>query len=178
MIATRVGYAGGTTSKPTYSNIGDHSEAIQIDFDPTRISFETLMQMFWQGHDPTSRSWSNQYKSVLFYHNDEQKRLAEQTKKKMEVALGSNIHTEIRPVEGFTAAENYHQKYYLQNDRELMREFSKMYPRFEDFIGSTAAARINGYLGGNGTKEGLKAQIDSYGLSPSGKLRILGFAHR
>ena len=76
MIRTRVGYAGGAKENPTYHNLGDHTETLQIDYDSSKISYEKLLELFWEEHDPTSRSWSRQYKAVVFYHDEEQKRLA------------------------------------------------------------------------------------------------------
>ena len=68
MIRTRVGYAGGTKKNPAYHNLGDHTETIQIDYDPTKISFEKLLETFWDSHNPAQRSWSRQYMSVHVHH--------------------------------------------------------------------------------------------------------------
>ena len=76
VIRTRVGYTGGTTVDPTYHDLGDHSETIQIDYDPTQVSYQALLDVFWNSHNPTTRSWSRQYASAVFYHSDEQKKLA------------------------------------------------------------------------------------------------------
>ena len=69
---------------PTYHSLGDHSESIEIDYDPTMVSYRDLLKIFWEGHDPAARSWSTQYKAAVFYHNDEQKRLAEETRERIE----------------------------------------------------------------------------------------------
>ncbi len=65
---------------PTYHNLGNHSESIEIDYDPTVVSYQDLLKIFWEGHDPGAGSWSTQYKAAIFYRNDEQKRLAEETR--------------------------------------------------------------------------------------------------
>ncbi len=173
MVRTRVGYAGGTTTAPTYRRIGDHTETFQVDYDPTRISYQQLLEVFWESHNPTSRSWSKQYKAAVFVHNDEQKQIALQSKEQQAVTRKARIRTEILPFTGFTLAENYHQKYYLRREADLMREFERMYPGASDFIGSTAAARINGYLGGNGTTENVHAQLALLGLSAEGQQTLL-----
>ena len=80
VVRTRVGYAGGTTQNPSYRSIGDHSEAIQIDYDPTRVSYEELLNVFWASHSPTVQPWARQYMSMILYHNAKQKRLALKTK--------------------------------------------------------------------------------------------------
>ncbi len=175
MIRTRVGYAGGTSDSPTYHNIGDQSETIQIDYDPSVISYAELLELFWNNHTPTYRSASRQYASIIHYNTEEERLLAEKSLKEQEETLGTKVYTEIVPLGTFTLAENYHQKYYLQNRKELMSEFTAMYPDFEDFLQSTAAARVNGYLGYNGTVETLNAEIDQMGLSPEAQEILLQF---
>ena len=173
MVRTRVGYAGGSAPKPTYRNLGDHAETIQIDYDPTQISYEELLEIFWQSHSPTSAPWSRQYMSMILYHNEQQRRLALASRDSEAVRRGGRIFTEILPAGRFYRAEGYHQKYGLRGMSELMEEFRAMYPDGDDFVNSTAAARVNGYLGGHGTLEALEAEIDSLGLSPAGQQRLL-----
>ena len=115
MVRTRVGYAGGAKANPTYYALGDHAETIQIDYDPTRISYEELLNVFWESHNPTSPSWSRQYMSAIFYHNEEQQRLAQDTKARQEAKLGTKIYTEIVPYTQFYLAEDYHQKYHAKH---------------------------------------------------------------
>ena len=156
MVRTRVGYAGGTKEDPTYRSLGNHSETIQIDYDPTQISYDELLNVFWDSHNPTAQSWSRQYASIVFYHNREQEQLALETKALQESSLGREIHTEIRPASGFYMAEAYHQKYYLRSASAFWREFRDIFPLEETLVNSTATARVNGYLGGNGTLEDLQ----------------------
>jgi peptide-methionine (S)-S-oxide reductase len=171
VIRTRVGYAGGKNKNPTYHSLGDHSETIQIEYDPTQISYEELLDVFWNAHSPTSPSWSRQYASIVFYHDETQRELALETKAEQEAERGT-IFTEIVPAGTFYPAEDYHQKYYLRNARDLMREFSAMYPDGDDFADSTAAARVNGYLGRYGTCEQLQEELDSLGLSSGGQDKL------
>jgi peptide-methionine (S)-S-oxide reductase len=172
VVRTRVGYAGGTTQNPTYEAIGDHAETIQIEYDQARITFEELLAVFWDSHSPVTRPYSRQYMSILFYHTDEQRRLAEESKAREEAERGRALYTEIMPARVFTPAENYHQKYALQHERQLMAELRAIYPRMEDLIASTAAARINGYLGGHGSVEQFRAEIGDLGLSDDGRQRL------
>jgi len=162
VIRTRVGYTGGTTESPAYHNLGDHTETIQIDYDPTLISYEQLLEIYWDSHNPTVQPWSRQYMSIVFYHNSEQRELAMETKQSEEARLGRPVYTEIIPFSEFYLAEDYHQKYYLQQLPELMKELATIYPNFADFIDSTAAARINGYVGGHVTFQGLQEQLNSF----------------
>jgi methionine-S-sulfoxide reductase len=173
VIRTRVGYAGGAKENPTYHNLGDHSETIQIDFEPSKISYDRLLEVFWEEHDPASRSWSRQYKAVVFYHNEEQKRSAMASRDRLAVKLGKTIHTEVLPFANFYPAEDYHQKYYLRQHRQILRQFQQVYPQAADLMNSTAAARVNGYIGGYGTAASLKADIDRLGLSEAAREELL-----
>jgi len=178
VIRTRVGYAGGTKENPTYYSLGDHSETIQIDYDPTQISYKQLLDVFWASHNPIYKPWSRQYMSIIFYHNEEQKRLAIETKESEEARLGRDIFTDIVPFSKFYLAEDYHQKYYLRRESALMEEFNAIYPATEDFIASTAAARVNGYVGGYGILATLEEEPSIFGLSEAGIKRLLEIAGR
>lgn len=172
MLRTRVGYSGGTLDGPTYRKIGDHSESIQVDYDPQRVSFRQLAVEFWQNHDPTRRAWRRQYLSVAFYHDDDQKRIILETKAEQEARHKAKIVTDIRPADAFFRAEDYHQKYYLRQQRQLAEEFMRIYPDPVKFTDSTAAARVNGYIGGNGTPEQLERELPLLGLSQAGQKRL------
>jgi peptide-methionine (S)-S-oxide reductase len=178
VLSTQVGYAGGRTENPTYNSIGDHSETIQIVFDPSVISYEELLAIFWEAHDPTASAYSRQYRSLILAADQAQARAAELSKRREEERRGAPIQTEILTDWRFTPAEDYHQKYSLRADSLLLGELKAMYPREEDFVRSTAAARINGYLGGNGTLEQLKSEIDSFGLSEEAREHLLRTAER
>jgi peptide-methionine (S)-S-oxide reductase len=161
-----VGYAGGSTPDPTYRSIGDHSETIQIDYDPSQISYEDLLAVFWESHSPTSRPFSQQYASVILFHDQEQERLASQSKEQEAAKLGRQVFTEIRPFTEFYLAEDYHQKYWLQQAPDIMERLRVIYPDSADFVNSTAAARLNGFVGGNATLEELRASFDGLDLPP------------
>jgi methionine-S-sulfoxide reductase len=173
VVRTRVGYAGGTLENPTYHRLGDHTETLQIDYDPGRISYEKLLELFWSEHDPTSRAWSTQYKAAVFYHDDEQKRQAEESRERLAAKLKRRVFTEVIPFSRFYPAEAYHQKYYLRQNRRLLQELQRYYPQDAELMNSTAAARVNGYLGRFGTAEELKAEIDRIGLSEEAKRELL-----
>jgi peptide-methionine (S)-S-oxide reductase len=176
VVRTRVGYAGGTSTDPTYYNLDGHTETVQVDYDPTKISYDELLDVFWKSHDPTVPAYSRQYQSIIFVHNEEQRRLANQSKQQEEAKLGSTVTTEIIPFSAFYPAEDYHQKYYLRQIQELMADFKAIYPDAGEFRDSTAAARINGYIGGYGTAETLQKELASYGLSPTGNKILLKYA--
>ena len=164
VVRTRVGYAGGTTPDPTYRALGDHSESIQIDYDPAVLGYTDLLEVFWSEHRPATPPRSLQYASGIFVSDDEQHVAAEASKRSVESVLG-RVFTRIEPLERFYVAEDYHQKYRLRGEPVLARELSAIYSDPAALRDSTAAARINGYLDGHGTLDELEAEIDSYGLS-------------
>jgi peptide-methionine (S)-S-oxide reductase len=157
--------------------LGDHAETIQIDYDPTQISYKELLDIFWGSHNPAQRPWSRQYMSIVFYHNDEQKRLAMETRDREAAKINGEIFTEIVPASEFYRAEAYHQKYRLRQVPDLMKEFSIIYPDNDDFVDSTVAARLNGYVGGHGTFEALRAELSGLGLSPERNKRLLDIVY-
>ncbi|HET90190.1 MAG TPA: peptide-methionine (S)-S-oxide reductase [Chloroflexi bacterium] len=173
MVRTRVGYAGGTTEHPTYYNLGDHTETIQVEYDPTRISYQELLDVFWAGHDPARPAWSRQYASIIFYHDEEQQRLARASKEQYATRGDRRVYTEIVPAATFYLAEDYHQKYRLRLSPIFIDEFTAIYPEPADLVNSTATARVNGYLGGHGTLTDLQAEIDDLGLSPNAQEELL-----
>ena len=172
MIRTRVGYAGGTTPDPTYEEIGDHSETIQIDFDPGTISYEELLKVFWSSHNPLAPAWSTQYRSAIFAANEEQRRAAEKSREQVKTSRGSGVQTTIEPLKSFYPAEDYHQKYYLRQEHVLMTDFMKSYPVAKDFMNSPAAAKVNGFLSGSGSEEYLRKILPGLGLSEEGEKRL------
>lgn len=120
------GYMGGKVKNPTYkevcSGLTGHAEVIQLTFDPAKISYEQLLEIFWQTHDPTTLNQQGadvgtQYRSAVFYHSDDQKRKAEYYKGRLEQegAFDKPIVTEISPASTFYRAEDYHQNYYSLN---------------------------------------------------------------
>ena len=144
-------------------------------YDPSIISYEDLLEVFWNAHSPTSLPWSRQYMSAVFYYSDAQKQLAEESRDKLQAEKGRQVHTEILPAD-FHAAEDYHQKYYLQGETALAGEYRAVYPDMEDFVRSTAVARVNGYTAGYGTPETLRKELDDLGLSAKGKEKLLDLA--
>ncbi len=173
-----MGYAGGDKKDPTYHSLGGHAETIEIDFDPSVISYEELLLMFWKMNDARMQAPSTQYRSMVFYHNDGQRETAERMKAQEEARTRATIFTEIVPFTRFYLAEGYHQKYYLRGSSDIAAEYLTIYPDLKDFIDSTATARVNGYLGRYGTKAQLEREIDSLGLSEAGRKRLLAIVTR
>ena len=167
-----VGYTGGEKESPTYRSLGDHTEAIQVEFNPEEVSYEELLAAFWSGHDPGGAVWSRQYMAAVFTHNRRQEALALASRDRVAAGRKGKVTTAVLPAGTFTPAEDYHQKYYLRQDSKLMKEYRDLFPDPIDLVRSTAVARVNGYLGGYGTYDDLKVQLGALGLSPQGEERL------
>lgn len=126
VLSVTSGYSGGIVANPTYKEVctGEtgHAECVQVVFDPSKISFDELLEVFWQVHDPTTLNRQGadvgtQYRSAVFYHNDEQKQKAEKYKTELDKsgAFNNPIVTEITKFDKFYSAEGYHQDYYANN---------------------------------------------------------------
>lgn len=120
------GYAGGKKENPTYQEVCSgntgHAEVAQIEYDSQKVSYEALLDLFWQAHDPTTLNrqgadTGTQYRSVIFYHTEAQKQAAEKLKKDAAAHFSQPIVTEIVPLTKFYKAENYHQDYFRNNPR-------------------------------------------------------------
>lgn len=129
VLKVESGYEGGANPNPTYRDVCSgrtgHAEVIQVTFDPAKISYEELLEVFWKTHDPTTLNRQGadvgtQYRSVIFYHSDEQRELAQRWKARLnaEGVFPNPIVTEISPAEPFYRAEDYHQNYFNQHGHE------------------------------------------------------------
>ena len=129
VVEVKSGYEGGNVPNPTYEEVctgtTNHAEVSEITFDPTKISFEELLEVFWKNHDPTTLNRQGadvgtQYRSVVFFHNDEQKAIAEKYKAELNKAkaFAKPIVTTIVKAEKFYVAENYHQDYFIKNGEQ------------------------------------------------------------
>jgi peptide-methionine (S)-S-oxide reductase len=126
VIDTAVGYMGGTLKDPTYEMVctdsTGHAEVVQVTYDPSKVTYEALLKIFWENHNPTTPNrqgpdTGSQYRSAIFFHTPEQKLIAEQSKEAVDAsgAWKSPVVTEIVPAQTFWRAEEYHQKYHLKN---------------------------------------------------------------
>jgi peptide-methionine (S)-S-oxide reductase len=122
VTSTRVGYTGGKTENPTYKDVctdgTGHAEAVEVEFDPAKLTYTQLLKVFFENHDPTQVNrqgpdWGSQYRTAIFFHSPEQQRQAEQFKQELETAhvYSKPIATQIVPAVTFYPAEDYHQQY-------------------------------------------------------------------
>jgi len=132
VISTTVGYTGGTEPHPAYHQVGEgktgHAESIEIVYDPEKVTYEKLLDVFWHNINPTQKDrqfpdWGHQYRSAIFYHNETQKHAAWASRKYWEQdgRFGAPIVTEIVPASTFWPAEDYHQKYYIKSPEDYHR---------------------------------------------------------
>ena len=122
VTATAVGYSGGKTKNPTYKEVCSddtgHAEVVEVQFDPAQVSYDTLLNIFWENHDPTTKNrqgpdWGSQYRSAIFFHSPEQEAAAKASRDKLQASgkWTRPIVTEITPAPEFYRAEDYHQQY-------------------------------------------------------------------
>ena len=124
ILKTEVGYAGGSSSKTTYEEVctgnTGHAEVVRLTFDENKISFKKILDLFFKMHDPTQKDMQfpdvgTQYRSEIFYENEQQKKIAEKVKEKFNKTFNNKIETNISPVKNYCKAEEYHQKYIEKN---------------------------------------------------------------
>jgi peptide-methionine (S)-S-oxide reductase len=124
VISTTSGYTGGQAKNPSYEQVSSgttgHAESVQVVYDPAKVSYEKLLDVYWHNVDPLDGAGQfcdrgTQYRTAIFYRDEEQHRLAEKSKQDVEAKLGKRVLTQIVPASEFYAAEDYHQNYYLKN---------------------------------------------------------------
>jgi len=162
---------------PTYHKLGDHTETVQLDFNPAVLSYENLLSIFWREHNPEFAPFSRQYMSLILYHSNSQRLAAMTARERERKSRDLPVMTEIAPLDKFYLAEDYHQKYYLRGVPGLLKELKRYYPQEIDFINSTAAARLNGFAAGYGMVVP-ELDLDKYGLSAAGKDVLLKILRR
>ena len=139
--------------------MGDHTETVDIDFDPNVVSYEQMLKLFWKHHDPSTRA-KRQYMSAIFFHDEAQEALAKKTMEEIKKSSSRNITTVIAPAEEFYEAENYHQKFMLQQHPALIQSFG-----IANIIRSHVCSRLNGYVSGNGKTKDFDQEWEKLGLN-------------
>lgn len=175
VIRTRVGYAGGTAKAPTYRQMGDHTETIQIDFDSEMITFEEILEVFWNNHNPFNINdyKGNQYRSLLLYANELQEETIQRVIRTRKALGKGEPATEIAPYSRFYLAEDKHQKYYLKRFPNAIEKLSALFTTQEELNNATLAARLNGLAKGYTNMERIKNEIRQWPTSPSSQKLML-----
>ncbi|KOX91932.1 peptide methionine sulfoxide reductase [Haloarcula rubripromontorii] len=165
VVRTRVGYAGGTEPDPSYYSLGDHTEVVQVEYDPDAVSYRALLDVVWANHDPFSAPHKRQYRGVVLVHDDRQREVAQQTREELESRTGKSVETAIEGLDRFYLAEGYHQKYELRSTPVVADELEDIYG--DAFVDSTVAARLNGFVAGHGEDDERDALFAELDLSPA-----------
>lgn len=171
VIAVISGYSGGTTDKPSYEEVSSgktgHVEAVQIIYDPTKITYEKLLQVFWMQIDPTDDGGQfadrgSQYKTAIFFHSEIQRKLAEESKRKLNQSgrYKKPVITEIRPFTSFYPAEDYHQDYYQKNA-----------PRYKSYRKLSGRERYLKKIWGDASELSIDEKLKNFKLPPDKELK-------
>jgi hypothetical protein len=158
--------------------LGDHTETVEILYDPSEVTYDRLLEVFWASHDPSGRPWSRQYMSAIFTHGEEQARLARESRMFEDKRRSRSLFTEIVAASRFYPAEEYHQKHNLRRRGDVTRYLGGPYGSIPDFLDSTLAARLNGLVAGYGSPEKVRDEMTRAGLPLSevdAVLSSLGF---
>lgn len=153
VVRTRVGYAGGTKADPTYRQLGDHTEVIQVDYDPDRLAFRDLLEVAIRNHDPRREVRKPQYQNVLFADSAAQQEVLHDHLASVGLAPDA-IATRVERLTRFYPAEDYHQKYNLRSDPSLSSSFEAAGYDDAALRESPAAAKLNGLAGGRDLPDG------------------------
>ena len=143
---------GGTGDDPTYDSIGDYSESVQLDFDPSVVSYEHLVELFYAAHDATlPASQAGSTSRPIFFGDAEQERIARAVTEQVELTVDGTIRTEIAPLTKVLHGRGLSPEIRAANERHFFREFPAMYPDLWDLVDSASRHRVNAYLYGCGT---------------------------
>jgi len=172
VVLSRVGYSGGLLHAPSYKLVcndplySDYAESIQVEYDPSVVSYADVLDAFFRGHDATSRGRSRQYGSFIFAHDDEQLELAHEA-----LAERPRANTVIETFRSFWDAEAYHQKWLLQRRSPLFRPLQLSEP--EELLTSRAATLLNAFAGTRLTGDAARDRLLELGLEPDTEERLL-----
>ncbi|WP_042168481.1 peptide-methionine (S)-S-oxide reductase MsrA [Paenibacillus gorillae] len=180
VIRTVTGYAGGTTPDPTYREMGNHSETVQLQYDSTQISFQQLAELFWQNHNPININGykGTQYMSLLFYHDAEQEEVIRHVIQSRVNRGYEPPETRIMRYAEFYPAEDRHQKYYLQRYPDAMEKLSALYSDKQELFGSTLAARLNGLAKGYTSMERIRSELEGWKIGSDERTEMLELLRR
>ena len=177
MLATRVGYTGGSQHAPTYHSLGDHVEAVEVVFDPQRLTYEELLAVFWRSHPAWLPAGPRRAATAVFVHDEAQRRAALASKADLEARSGEPVKTEVLAAGTFWPAEPVHQKWNLQRLLpDLVREQAIAGTNAPSFLDSTAAAKLNSYLGSFAGAEAVATAAAALELEPAELQRRLDAA--
>jgi len=154
--------------------MADHTECLEIDFDPQVIGIEDIVHHFWSSHNPNRGNYKGrQYLSILLFRDAEQKEMIERVKDSLESSMVDKIDTEIASYRGFTLAEERHQKYYLKRYPKAMDRLAAYYETHEQLVNATLVARLNSFVKGYGTLAALKEEMAGWNIPGETKGKLV-----
>ncbi|WP_426446170.1 peptide-methionine (S)-S-oxide reductase MsrA [Paenibacillus sp. S-38] len=164
VLRTRVGYAGGTTDTPSYRELGDHTETVEVVYDESRLPLETILDVFWNGHNPDNINdyKGRQYLSLMLFRDEGQRKVIEQVMQRREAEGRGRPATEIASFQAFYPAEDRHQKYYLKRYPDAVKKLTVLFPTHEDLVNGTLPARLNGVAKGYANRAQLLEEIRTW----------------
>ncbi|WP_438448668.1 peptide-methionine (S)-S-oxide reductase MsrA [Gorillibacterium sp. sgz5001074] len=169
-VRTRTGYAGGSTAHPTYRDMGDHSETVEVVYDPSLLPLERILEVFWTGHNPDNINdyKGRQYRSLVLYHSAEQLEVIREVLELRDREGRPRPETEISLIQSFYPAEERHQKYYLKRYPDAVKQLSELLSASEPeaLTDSTLAARLNGLAKGYTNLERILKEIRTWEIGP------------
>lgn len=158
--------------------MADHTECLEIDFDPQEIGFEEIVKRFWSSHNSNRGNYKGrQYLSILLFHDAEQKEMIERVKESLERSMADKIDTEIASYRGFTLAEERHQKYYLKRYPKAMEKLMCYYETHKQIVDATLVARLNSFVKGYGTLVALKEEVAGWNIPEEMKEELVALVN-
>lgn len=171
---TRARYSGGNSKDPTYANLKDHTEVVEIEFDPHIISYGKLLKIFFDNHPFDSNTEKIQYKSTIIPTNENQKNTAEKELLFVKKVFGKHrVFTLLKNFTEFYEAENYHQKHYLKINKKSLETFLQNLVDWKSCAKSELCTKLNGYLNGIYSEKKFIKNLTQLGLSESNVQKIL-----
>lgn len=180
IIRTRVGYAGGTQAHPTYRQLGDHTETVEMDYDDRILSLENILDVFWSNHNPLNINdyKGRQYQSLVLYRSQTQLNAIQHVMKLREEQGKGMPGSEISAFDRFYLAEDRHQKYYLKRYPHAIEELSSLFPSPQELTNATLAARLNGVAKGYANSHIIQEEISTWPISEEEKENMLRLIKR
>ncbi len=172
VLRTRVGYAGGDSTTPSYDNLGNHIEVFEVDYDPDLLSYEDMVKLYFYVYDATARPFSQRVTPVIYYRNEAEQEISERVKLSIEANSEKGLFTVIRPLEVFYLAEEKHQLSYLKQETSLYMEVREIFVEEDALLLSILASKLNGFIAGYGLDSDLASILKSSGLSNASLDRI------
>lgn len=163
VLGTRVGFSGGTAPDPSYSNIGDHVETVEVTYDPQKVTYQQLLDHFWAHHNARAKPIFRQYASAIFCETPQEETEAKAERASLQEKGGTDkLLTAILPFKAFYPASDNHQKYYLQQDKALFKALQEQHLA----LNSVLATKLNSVAGADGDRAQLARSLSELGLEP------------